>query len=198
MSKPLLICTVGLPRSGKSTWTKQQRLPIVNRDAVRLALHGQRFLAEAEDMVAAMTKYMAKALFLGGNQTVIVDECNVSEKRRELWLSDKWDTVFQYFDTPVEECERRAIATGQEDLIPVINRMAEGLDWYSMTDEVNDLICDNQEHGTQTTELALPLNRFIQLAWEMEQIEQKPWFTKICAMGEVEYHGVKIKLQEEL
>jgi predicted kinase len=33
-----LILTVGLPRSGKTTWAKQQGVPMVNRDAIRLAL----------------------------------------------------------------------------------------------------------------------------------------------------------------
>lgn len=96
---------------------------------MRLALHGQRFLKDAEDMVTSMTRYMVKAMFLGGNQTVILDECNVTYERREEWRSDKWHTVFQYFDTPMETCTERAIATGHEDLIPVIERMAGAMDF---------------------------------------------------------------------
>ncbi len=49
-----LICTVGLPRSGKSTWCKTQSYPIVNKDSIRLALHGQRYLQDAEKEIRAM------------------------------------------------------------------------------------------------------------------------------------------------
>ena len=64
-----LILTVGLPRSGKSTWAAQTGWPIVNRDAIRLALHGQAYIQDAEDMVTAIETYMVKALFGAGNNT---------------------------------------------------------------------------------------------------------------------------------
>lgn len=67
-----LLVTVGLPRSGKSTWAKQQGAPVVNPDAIRLALHGQAFLQEAEPLVWVMAKYMVEALFLAGHSTVIL------------------------------------------------------------------------------------------------------------------------------
>src|SRR5690554_6874569 len=34
--KHILICTVGLPRSGKTTWARKQSYPIVNPDSIRL------------------------------------------------------------------------------------------------------------------------------------------------------------------
>src|SRR5882672_916000 len=59
----LLICTVGLPRSGKSTWARSQSFPIVCPDAIRIAIHGQRFISEAEPFVWATAKAMVRALF---------------------------------------------------------------------------------------------------------------------------------------
>ena len=38
-----IIVTVGLPRSGKTTWAREQGYPIVNPDSIRLSLHGKRF-----------------------------------------------------------------------------------------------------------------------------------------------------------
>jgi len=38
----ILILTVGLPRSGKSTWAAKKGFPIVSPDAIRLAMHGMR------------------------------------------------------------------------------------------------------------------------------------------------------------
>ncbi|KKK82651.1 hypothetical protein LCGC14_2801230, partial [marine sediment metagenome] len=46
-----LILTVGLPRSGKSTWARKQGHPIVNPDSIRLALYGEPFIEEAEPMI---------------------------------------------------------------------------------------------------------------------------------------------------
>ena len=39
-----LILTVGLPRSGKTTWALAQGYPIVAPDAIRLAVTGQRYV----------------------------------------------------------------------------------------------------------------------------------------------------------
>lgn len=131
-----LILTVGLPYSGKSTWARQQPYPVVNRDSVRYALHGNRFLAAAEPMVAVITQLMVKALFLAGHETVIVDECHNTRKRRDAWKSDAWMRHFVVFDASREECLRRAgngkqlLDGGQqirgvdEEILPVIERMA--------------------------------------------------------------------------
>lgn len=56
MSKPTLVLMVGLPRSGKSTIARSGRVPIVSPDAIRLALHGQPFIASAEPTVWATAK----------------------------------------------------------------------------------------------------------------------------------------------
>ena len=127
MSKPVLIAMVGLPRSGKSTISKQlaKKLgcPIVNRDAIRLALHGQRYQSEAEPMVKAMSRYMLDALFLTGHEVVICDETNFSKAARNALKSDKWDTKFYVVPTDPDTCIQRAHLTNQPDLEPVIRSM---------------------------------------------------------------------------
>lgn len=126
-----LILTVGLPRSGKSTWAREQHYPIVNPDSIRLAMHGQRFLGKAEPFVWAFTYMMAEALFNAGHETVIVDATNTNEARRKPWYDrfPKHVIELKLFHTPKDECIRRAVATGQEDLIPVIEKMAKDFDW---------------------------------------------------------------------
>lgn len=127
-----LIMTIGLPHSGKSTWARQQGLPIVNPDAIRLALYGQAFIPQAEKMVWTMAHYMMDALFLAGHETVILDATNVSEKRRLEWITHKYPVTVeverQIFPTEPEECKRRALAHGRTDLVPVIERMAKEWD----------------------------------------------------------------------
>jgi predicted kinase len=120
--------TVGLPRSGKTTWAKEQAMPIVSPDAIRLSLHGQAFIATAEPIVWAIAKLMVASLFEAGHNDVIVDACSISKKRREEWIDTRWELVFKKFDTSKEECLRRATATNRPELIPVIERMASEQD----------------------------------------------------------------------
>lgn len=124
-----LILTVGLPRSGKSTWAIEQSqdygIPIVNPDSIRLALHGQAFIREAEPFVWAIAKVMVSSLFLAGHDRVIVDATNTTKERRNFWADNNWELYLQVFDATKEVCISRAKATEREDLIPVIERMAE-------------------------------------------------------------------------
>ena len=117
----ILICTVGLPRSGKSTWARKQGLPIVNPDAVRLAVYGQRFWGPGEKLVWVHAWYMVRSLFVAGHDRVIVDATNIKRKHRDAWVSEDWMTAFKYFDTSEEECLRRA---AKDPVIrPIIERM---------------------------------------------------------------------------
>ena len=116
-----LIVTVGLPRAGKSTWARTSGYPIVNPDSIRLALHGQAYLAEAEPMVWVIAQYMVEALFIAGHETVVVDATNLTKKRRTMWA--KYNPEFKIFDTPRETCIRRAANDNRSDLIPVIKKM---------------------------------------------------------------------------
>ena len=125
--KPILIAFVGLPRSGKSTiaktLSKELNAPIVNRDNIRLALHGQRYASEAEPMTRAIYKIMIHALFLAGHGTVIADETNWSKEARNFIKDGPWETRFYEVSTSPEICKARALATGQPDLLSVIDEM---------------------------------------------------------------------------
>lgn len=118
---PRLVMTVGLPRSGKSTWAKAQGVPIVNPDAIRLAVHGQRYRAEAEPLVWSIAQVMVRALFGAGHETVILDATNMNEYRRDQWRSTEWTRAFKIFDTPVDVCLARA--AGDTELQGVIKLM---------------------------------------------------------------------------
>ena len=127
-SKPQLVAMMGLPRSGKSTIVKhlmrELGCPVVRRDAIRLALHGERFQIEAEPMVKAISLYMIRALFLAGHEVVICDETNYSRAARDAIKSPDWDTVFYEVTTPASLCMKRAILTDQPDLVSVIEEMS--------------------------------------------------------------------------
>lgn len=128
----LLIGMMGLPRSGKTTAAqslhKTLGAPIVNRDSIRLALHGRRYVEVAEPMVRAIAQCMVRALFLAGHEVVIVDETNLRRKTRDMWKDEAWNTEFLHVDTPAEICVERAQAQNDSVIIPVIRDMAEGIE----------------------------------------------------------------------
>lgn len=128
----ILMLMCGLPRSGKTTAAQRMVFPIVSPDAIRLALHGQRFAPEAEGFVWSIARVMARSLFLAGHQTVVIDATHVTRARRDEWrdaLRGMVDEVQVCFiDTPAEECIRRARAAGDEEIVPVIERMAAALE----------------------------------------------------------------------
>lgn len=147
---PILIMTMGLPYSGKSTWAREQAhlgAPIVCPDSIRLAMHGFRFIKDAEDWVWAMAKTMVRTLFHSGHDMVILDACSVSRRSRELWRDDRWTTHIALFDVPAEECKRRARELGDEIIIPIIEGMA--LDWeepVAAEEHVEYLIMHKRAH----------------------------------------------------
>lgn len=126
MSKTL-IAMMGLPRSGKSTISKELAksvgAPIVNRDAIRLAVHGQRYQPVAEPLIKTLDLYMIRSLFLAGHEVVICDETNYSEEARAHVSNGDWEVEWYPVLTHPDICKERALATDQSDLIPVIDDM---------------------------------------------------------------------------
>ena len=125
-----LIMFVGLPRSGKSTSARLLDYPIVNPDAIRLALHGQRFQPEAESFVWSIAYLMADALFKAGHNTVTIDATNITEERRMPWIKKFNDCEIEFIveDTPMEVCIKRAETAGDFYIIPIIRGMADKME----------------------------------------------------------------------
>lgn len=133
--KKKLVLMGGLPRSGKSTAAKSlqkcHNIPVVNRDAIRKAIHGQDFLLEYEDKVTETENLMVKALFEYGHECIIVDATHVSKKRRKRWTDLFGDTVDYYMiwmNTPVEICLRRHGADKIQEVIQKMDANKEALE----------------------------------------------------------------------
>jgi predicted kinase len=128
-----LILMVGLPRSGKTTAARALGHPIVSPDAIRLAIHGQRYSAPDEPQVWQTARVMVQALFLAGHPTVILDATNGTRQRREAWRSAEWERAFHVIETDAETCRARARAADDPLIVPVIDRMAS--EWESLRDD---------------------------------------------------------------
>lgn len=141
-----LICTVGLPRSGKSTWTKQMAetygYPFVNLDSIRLALHGTIFDVNREIEVISIAKIMVKSLVYEGYKVIIIDETNLRRKYRLSWQSFMPNTkaIFKVFNIKKEECIKRAYLSNRKYLLPVIERMNKEYEPLASYEENYDLV----------------------------------------------------------
>lgn len=151
----MLVLTVGLPRAGKSTWAMRTGYPVVNPDSIRLALHGHPFCESAERMVWATAHLMVEALFKAGHCIVILDATNLTKFRRAEWRSKEWTTRCMVFETDVETCRARALRTGQDYLLSVIDRMALTIEWPEQEERFEilvsrdelSLLCDTRDES---------------------------------------------------
>ena len=127
MLKRTLVLMVGLPYSGKTTAALKLGLPIVSPDAIRLSIHGERFLAQAELLVWPLAVLMVLALFEAGHTHVVIDATNNTLKRRRFWAdADDWAIQYSIIDTPEKLCVQRAQQADDLDIVPIIARMASG------------------------------------------------------------------------
>lgn len=123
-----LIMMIGLPRSGKSTYAVFNRgnAVIVSADDFRQLMYGQRFYKLGEAMMWATRDICLRVLLQQGAE-VIIDETNItSEGRAKLVrLAHEYGYTVEavYVMTDADECKGRAVATGQDDLLPIIDRM---------------------------------------------------------------------------
>lgn len=119
---------IGLPRSGKSTYTEEMKngAVVLSADRLRLLLYGQRFYRGGEAVMWSFHDIVYK-LMLEQGIDIIIDETNVMASRRKYYidLAKEYGYTINgiWFKTSVEECCQRAINTNQQDLIPVIHQM---------------------------------------------------------------------------
>jgi predicted kinase len=116
-----LLITRGLPASGKTTFARklQPRVVRVNRDDLRLMLHGRRLFTEtAEGQVTTVQRMTVEAL-LAQRADVIVDDTNLRGSTVREWalLAARFRATFEVHDlteVPLDECLRRDAARPSE------------------------------------------------------------------------------------
>lgn len=134
----MLYFTIGLPRSGKSTfvneWVKARGSDdrprvFISPDAIRLAVYNKRYDGQCESMVHAVTDVMIKHFIISGYD-VLLDCTNTTERALERVRSFDPNACFYFITTGPEICKERAIKCGHNDLAEkgVIDRMARNLD----------------------------------------------------------------------
>lgn len=147
VANPLLYVMVGLPYSGKTTEALRyvnettSGGAIVSPDAIRLALTGQRFYPPAEPMVWATAQLMVRALFNAGQNRVIVDATHTTNKARQMWREfdvngECGELFFCHVPTDFDTCVARAWGMEDDEIEPVIKRMARQFEPFLEDDKV--------------------------------------------------------------
>lgn len=143
-----LYFTVKLPQSGGSSWSNKwvREAPVwyddekglnhfavtsprvvIGGDDFRIGVHGNEYLLAAEGLVFSTMDTACRALLSRGFD-VLVDETCTTENTLLRYLLIDIDAQPVIIDTPAEECERRALASGKQYLVPVIRQMAKQKD----------------------------------------------------------------------
>lgn len=128
----MIILTVGIPGSGKSTWAKEYikdrpETIRVCRDELRLMLGGKAMLDNKGERL--VTKLVEHAIANKGNKNIIVDQtnCNLKYLKQLVNFASSFDIVyFEVFNVSTEEAikrdSNRENPVGEE----IINRMYKG------------------------------------------------------------------------
>jgi predicted kinase len=145
---PSLGITVGLPLAGKSSFCEQEKsrngTVIICPNTIRKALHGRDFIVSAEPFVWAITETTIRALLMDSH-SVILDACNNSLKRREIWTRMAADfnieLIIYSMDSDYLECTARNTKLKRYEQ-SVIDGMLER--WEPVQPEEGDIIIVKQ------------------------------------------------------
>lgn len=123
---------IGLPRSGKTTFSKKWKNEgnnrvVVSGDDVRYATYNQRFCLEGEERVRENFIVTIKTLLHAGYD-VLADETNTSIPHiTDLIFLSRYPIKAYINHCHVDTCVERAKRCGHIDLIPSIHRMYSNL-----------------------------------------------------------------------
>ena len=109
---PTLYVLIGIPGSGKSTFCKDLKLPVVSTDRIRFQMFGDEACQIAPEKVFN-TAYGMIASCLSYRSDVVFDATSTTEWSRKTLLTKMKNCIGEFrkvailFMTPVEECKRR-------------------------------------------------------------------------------------------
>jgi predicted kinase len=119
-----LLITRGLPGSGKTTFARklQPNVVRVNRDDLRLMLHGRRLFTPSAEVEVGEVQLAAVEALLRAHTDVIVDDTNLRPSTVRKWaeLAARHGATFElhdFTDVPLKECIRRDAARDQQERV---------------------------------------------------------------------------------
>ena len=133
MQKPNLTIMCGIPRSGKSTWVKKNKMPqdiIISPDIIRKEIFNHQFFSNAEPFIWAITDAFM-LLLAQQKKSIILDAVNMTSYIRnkyiELVKPYGYKIKLVWTNTDLKKCIKRN-KTSKDKKVPlgVIKSMCVG------------------------------------------------------------------------
>jgi predicted kinase len=146
---PKITLLYGLPRSGKTTWVKDNKnnQVVISADSLRYLVYNQRFWADGEALMWSIRTMILKYL-LSQKVDIVIDETNILSKSRESIIklvrkvegNPYWvECIVMKDASNTDLCIERAKSSGMDDLVPVITRMTGQLELPDKSEGIDEI-----------------------------------------------------------
>ena len=159
-----MILTVGLPASGKTTWTMDQVRAIgavnVNRDDIRQMVCGGWTGKPEDEAMVTQIQHAAIVSGLKKQQTVIVSDTNLNRGivKGLVKIAQNWGAKvsFVYFDTPMVECVIRDERRGERGERAVGEKVIRDMSRRYGNPNFDDLIVEGSQRVKYVPDISKP------------------------------------------
>src|SRR3954452_1655919 len=129
--KGVVVLTIGLPGSGKTTWFKRRGVTPLSSDMLRSLLFDDITEQRYQNLVFSTLRSLLRARLIAKMPWNYVDATNLSPRERKQWIgmarSFGYEVQAVFFDVPLEVCLERNRKRERQVKEDVIQRMAAKL-----------------------------------------------------------------------
>jgi len=148
----VVVLTIGLPGSGKSTWYKRRGITPLSSDLLRTILFDNITERRYQHLVFSTLRSLLRARLIAKMPWNYVDATNLSPHERRQWIKMAkgfgYEVQAVFFDVPVEVCMERN--RRRERVVPedVMQRMASKLKPPTFTEGFSKIVVVRVKSGS--------------------------------------------------
>jgi predicted kinase len=127
----VVVLTIGLPGSGKSSWFKRRGVAPLSSEMLRALLFDDITEQRYQDLVFSTLRSLLRARLIAGMPWNYIDATNLSPKERHGWIKMAREFGYEvhavFFNVPLEVCKERNQKRARVVPDEVMQRMANKL-----------------------------------------------------------------------